>query len=335
MRRLLAAALIALPLAAHAWRADGHKTVATIAAGLIKGSPAEARVAELLGDLSLPLMSIWADCAKGVAPDKGYTYPAPGKYPECAPLETPERIAEMADYVRRNDKQCVMGPDEDSCHKQMHYADVPVQRSQYRLGTAGTRPDDVVGALRAAILALQGKPLPGQPNFKSPREALIVLVHLVGDLHQPIHVGSLYLDARGRLLDPDEQGLDPASYTIGGNSFSITPPPATGERNFHSYWDIVPDALRPQQVDAAWLAEAEKVLPDAGDPADWPVHWAGESLQLAGMAMQGLGFSPKQGERWQVAFPAGYEARADAIKRRQLTVAGAHLARLLKTVFPR
>jgi len=335
MRRLLALTLLLLPLAAHAWRADGHKTVATIAAELIKGTPAEARVAALLGDMPLPLASIWADCAKGIAPNKDYTYPTPGKYPECAPLETPDRIAEMADYVRRNDKQCVIGPDEDSCHKQMHYADVPVQRTEYRLGDTGTRPDDVVGALRAAILALQGKPLPGQPNFKSRREALIVLVHLVGDLHQPIHVGSLYLNARGKLVDPDAQGLDPDTYTIGGNSFSITPPPLLGERNFHSYWDVVPDSLTPQQVDDAWLAQARTVLPDTGDPADWPVRWAGESLRLAGMAMQGLGFSPKVGERWQVALPAGYEARADSIKRRQLTVAGAHLAQLLKTVFPR
>jgi len=43
MRRPLTAALLALPLFAHAWGPDGHQTVATIAAGLIQGTPAELR----------------------------------------------------------------------------------------------------------------------------------------------------------------------------------------------------------------------------------------------------------------------------------------------------
>jgi len=157
-------------------------------------------------------------------------------------------------------------------------------------------------------------------------------VHLVGDLHQPIHVGSLYLDAQGRRVEPGTQGFDPASYTVGGNSINITPPPSTGQRNFHSYWDIVPDMQAPRQVDAAWLAEARQVPADAGDPVDWPTRWATDSLEQASVATQGLSFSPKQGERWDVALPEGYEARADAIKRRQLTIAGAHLAQLLRTL---
>ena len=55
MRRLLLAALLTTSFAAHAWGPDGHQTVATIAAGLIKGTPAETRVAALLGDIPLPL----------------------------------------------------------------------------------------------------------------------------------------------------------------------------------------------------------------------------------------------------------------------------------------
>ena len=58
--------MTALPLAAQAWGADGHQTVAVIAAGLIRGTPAEVRVAALLGDMPLPLAAIWADCAKNL-----------------------------------------------------------------------------------------------------------------------------------------------------------------------------------------------------------------------------------------------------------------------------
>jgi len=333
MRRILAIALsVLLPLTAHAWGSDGHQTVATIAAGLIQGSPAEARVAQLLGDVSLPEASIWADCAKGISPSQGYTYPNPGKYPSCAPLETPERIAEMADYVKRNDRQCEIGLDEDACHKQVHYADIAIQRGRYQPGAVGTRPDDVVGALRAAIRVLQGQPSPGQPSFKSRREALIILVHLVGDIHQPLHVGSLYLDAQGRPVDPDKQGLDRASFSVGGNSFLLDP--ATGARNLHAFWDNVPEALLPRHVDAAWLAEARRVKRDAGDALDWPTLWGSESVTLAATAHEGLRFSPRQGATWQATLPEGYEARAEAIKRQRLTQAGARLAWVLKTVFP-
>lgn len=355
MRRLLIAALIALPLAAHAWGPDGHQTVATLAAGLIKGTPAEARVKALLGDIPLPLAAVWADCAKGISPAQNYSYPVTGKYAECAPLETPARIAEMADYVRRNDRQCRLA-DEASCHKQTHYTDVALQRSRYLLGFTGTREDDVVGSLRQAILVLQGKPAPGQPSFKSKREALLVLTHLVGDIHQPLHVGSVYLDAQGRRVDPEKQGHDPASSTAGGNSLYLiaatpAPPPqpvkATvddvhdddapvgagfGPIKLHAIWDGIPGRLEARRVDAAWLAEARKIRSNQGDPLDWPARWATQSLDQAGLALEGLKFSAKQGSHWNVSLPSGYGARADAIKRQQLTLAGARLAFVLKAV---
>lgn len=345
MRRLLATALLATPLLAQAWGADGHQTVGAIAAGLLKGTPTEARVAALLGDMPLPLAALWADCAKGISPAQHYTYPAPGKYAECAPLETPARIAEMADYVRRNDRQCKIGMDEDSCHKQTHYADLPLQRSRYLPGFTGTRPDDVVGALRQAILVLQGKPTTGQPNYKSQREALLVLAHLVGDVHQPLHVGAAYLDAQGRRVDPDKTGFDPASFTVGGNSLYVVAAPkpaapgpeaaaAFGPPKMHSLWDGVPDRLKPGRVDAAWLAQARQVHANRGDAADWPARWASQSLEQAGVAFDGLKFSPKEGSHWTVSLPPGYSAKAEAIKRQQLTLAGARLAAVLKAVFP-
>jgi len=344
MRRLLALALalafIVLPLAAQAWGPDGHQTVGAIAAGLLRGTPTEARVAALLGDMDLQLATLWADCAKGVSPGQDYAYPAPGKYADCGPLETPERIAEMTDYVRRNDRQCQLGPDEDACHRQTHYADIALQRRRYEAGLAGTRPDDVVGALRQAIRVLQGRPAPGQPQLSGPREALLVLVHLVGDIHQPLHVAAPYLDAHGHPVDPDRQGLDPATFTIGGNSLWLAPPasPAAGSSGppspakLHTLWDAVPTALKPAQVDAAWLAEARRVTPTPGDPADWPASWATQSLAQARLAYAGLRYADKDGTHWAVTLPAAYTARADAMKRQQLTLAGARLAQLLKAV---
>jgi hypothetical protein len=306
-------------------------------------------VKALLGDISLPLASVWADCAKGISPSQGYIYPSPGRYPECAPLETPERIAEMADYVRRNDRQCAIGPNEDSCHRQTHYADVALQRSRYVLGFTGTRADDVAGALRQAIRVLQGQPAPGQPHFRSPREALLVLAHLVGDIHQPLHVGAVYLDGLGRRVDPDKTGFQPGTSTAGGNSLwligagppaparppSVPGAPATagfGPVKLHTVWDGVPDKFKPDHVDAAWLAEARKVRRDAGDPADWPARWATLTLDEARAAFTDLKFSASQGSHWTLNLPRGYNAKAAAIKRQQLTAAGARLAAVLRAV---
>jgi hypothetical protein len=361
MRRLFTAALAALPVLAHAWGPDGHQTIGTIAAGLLRGTPAERHVAALLGDIPLPLATVWADCAKGISPSQGYTYPSPGKYPACAPLETPARIAEMADYVKRNDRQCTLGLAEDSCHKQMHYADVALQRGRYQPGLIGTRPDDVVGALRQAIRVLQGRPVSGQPAFNSPREALLVLAHLVGDVHQPLHVAAPYLDAQGRPVDPDKTRFDPATFTVGGNSLYITAAAsapaaaapafaasptdaaedgpmtdaAFGPPKLHALWDALPDKLKPQRVDAAWLAEARQVHRNQGAPDGWPARWATQSLEQARAAFEGLTFSARQDTHWNVTLPDGYTARAEAIKRQQLTLAGARLAFVLKAVFPK
>lgn len=332
MRRLLLALLIA-PLAAHAWGPDGHQTVATISAGLLKGTPTEARVQALLGDMTLQQASLWADCAKGISPRQDYRYPAPGKYPDCAPLETPERIAEMADYVRRNDRQCAMGLDEDSCHRQTHYADIALQRSRYVQGFTGTRPDDVVGATRQAILVLQGKPASGQPSFKNAREALIVLTHLVGDLHQPLHVGAVYLDEQGRRVDPDKTGFQRNSFTVGGNSLWLSGAGGAPVK-LHTAWDGVPAQLKPDRVDAAWLAQARKTARTPGAPIDWPAQWGTQALEQARLAFDGMKFSARHGDHWMVELPRGYDARAEAIKRQQLTLAGARLAQLLQAALP-
>jgi hypothetical protein len=336
MRRLLALALSTLPLLAQAWHAEGHQTVATIAAGLIQGTPTQARVKALLGDLTLADAAVWADCVKGVKPDRAYTYPAPGRYASCAPLETPERIAEMADYVRRNLRQCEPHPGEETCHQQYHYTDVALQRSRYIEGFAGTSGHDVVGVAQAAIRVLQGQPSTPPMDFKSPREALLVLVHAIGDMHEPMHVGTVYLDAHGRLLDPDKTGLDRDSLTIGGNALHVAGTPASGpgSLNLHSVWDRVPERFGPAHVDAAWLAEAARVAPAGGAPLQWPSLWATDSLDQARAAFDGLRFGPKQGKSWSVVLPAGYETRADAIKRQQLTRGGARLAQLLMAVLP-
>ncbi len=334
----LAAPLIVAAPNAHAWGASGHQAVATLAAALIRGTPAEAQVKALLGDMTLQEAAIWPDCVKGISAAQGYTYPNPGKYASCASLETPERIAEMASYVRRNDRQCQPKPGEESCHQQYHYTDVAIQRSRYIEGFAGTSGHDIVGAMRAAIAVLQGKPSTPPMDFASPREALIVLTHLVGDIHEPLHVGSIYLDAEGQPVDPDKVPTGDTEFTAGGNRLLLPVVPPARPQSLHTMWDGIPEPLDAKHVGAAWLNAARHVPTTPGALQDWPARWATGSLEQAYDAHSGLGFSHRLGEgrslHWNMTLPAGYDARMATMKQHELTLAGARLAQLLNALWP-
>lgn len=96
-----------------------------------------------------------------------------------------------------------------------------LERSDFNRSYQGTNPHDLVATIGACIAVPQDKPIPpGFPfSIKDKREALLLPTHFIGDLHQPLHVGALYLDASGGLVDPDvAHQVDPANDTVGGNS---------------------------------------------------------------------------------------------------------------------
>jgi hypothetical protein len=334
--RVAAAALMAWPgLPASAWGPDGHHTVAAIAEGLIAGSNAAARVEALLAGVGLRDAAVWADCAKGIDPKKGFAYTSAGRFPECKVFETPAGEAEMADFVRRNDTNCPRQPGDESCHRQYHYTDEAIQRSTYAQGKAGTRDFDIVAAVAAAAGVLAGRPAPAPFAIRDEREALLLLTHYVGDIHQPLHVGAIYLDAQGARVDPDAAGLDEATVTRGGNQI-FTVNPATNRRsaNLHQTWDDLPESLGPGHVGPKWLAQARRLHPTPGPWSAWPASWASDTLQRARQAYAGLRFGAEQGGEWSVTLACAYSDRMSAIKQQQLTAAGAHLAQLLRAIWP-
>ena len=329
----LAAALFVAT--ASAWGPDGHHTVGAIADRLIAGTNAQAQVKALLGSLTLEQAAVWADCAKGVDPSKNFAYTSPGKYPECAIYETPDGEAEMIDFVRRNDTNCPRVPGDESCHEQYHFSDEAVQRKRYRLGDVGTRDFDVVAAVSATIHVLQGDPAPAPFNIKDKREALLLLAHYAGDIHQPLHVGAVYLDAAGDVVDPAQGTFDPATATQGGNEIT-TIHVATNRQseNFHATWDDIPEALQSSHIDAAWLALARKVPPSRGPIQGWSTIWASGTLTQARAAVDGLTFGPQVKGLWTVPLTGRYDDAMAPIKKRQLTEAGARLAQTLEAIWP-
>ena len=335
LKHLIGVIAVTLSSGAFAWGPDGHHTVGAIADKLIAGSHAAQQVSTLLGGLSLQQAAVWADCAKGVDPSRGFAYTSAGQFPECKIFETPAGEAEMIDFVKRNTNNCPRVPGDEPCHEQYHFSDEAIQRDAYRLGDVGTSPFDVVGAVAAATHVLEGDPAPAPFNIKDPREALLLLAHYVGDIHQPLHVGAVYLDAAGAVVDPDAGSFDPATRTVGANDIIVVSGKnRTPGANLHHTWDQIPANLKVARIDAVWLAQAKAVPATAGSVYDWPAAWATDSLGQARLAFAGLAFGKQSQGDWTVALPSSYAATMAQIKRRQLTEGGARLAQILQAIWP-
>ena len=317
-----------------AFGAQGHAFSAAVADRLL--NPRAAReVTRALG-MKLEVASTWADCIKDVQPHgDGWRYVPDARFHRaCHAFETPEGIAGMIDFVNRNSTQCDFSGREIACHKKYHFTDVAIQRDHYDRAFIGTNDHDVVSALQAAINVLGGRRAPAPFSIRNRREALLLLAHLVGDAHQPLHVGALYLDDQGQPIDPDTSAapLDPKTSTRGGNLI------ADGTSNLHADWDAVAAGLQARRIDRRVLAEARGIAASASDPVEWPAAWASETLLVSRAAFDGLLFQPDAAKpgQWTVQFADrdAYFRRKDAIQTLQLIRAGARLAQVINALWP-
>jgi hypothetical protein len=325
---VLALAAIA-PGLADAWGHEGHRTIGAIADSLLLGTHAEKAVTDILGTEKLETAALWADCAKGVSDTAPYTVGSTSQYPECDPFQkTAAGRHEMEDYVRRNSSACHPAAGEEICHKQYHYADVAIEHSTYDRADVGTSDHDVVSAINAAIARLKDRAVPAPFSLASRKEALRVLAHLVGDVHQPLHVGAIYLDAAGHEENPDTGTFDPGSKTRGGNLLMH------GRRKLHAEWDQIPRSLTAPEFLTEAVAQAKLLPATSGPVSGWATAWASESVGVSQAAFAHLNFGAEQKAAWPVLEPAGYAARRAALQKQQLVRAGARLAQLLTALFP-
>ncbi len=273
---------------AAAWGGDGHRAVGAIADRLLKGTNAEKQIAALLqpGE-TLQSIANWPDCVKG-------SY--------CGP-QSPE----MVEYTTANPK-----------HSEYHYTDVPFQLEHYHDHGVGTSEHDIVQTLKQAIAVLQGKTDPAlNPHKFTKRQALILLTHMVGDIHQPLHVGAAFVSKDGKFVVPKSHAeVDEAAIfdSRGGNNLlldderltrlsdAVIPPgepkpiregvPKALTKPFHSYWDstTVDYAFRrirtrtPDQFADAAIAGKPAIKANTGELATWPYQWADDSLVASKIA---------------------------------------------------
>jgi hypothetical protein len=330
-----------LPTLAMAWGAAGHQQVGALADQLIAGSNAEKWVQHILGGMSLQTVAVWADCAKAVksGDDKTFVFQANTRYPECSQFNGPQAAKRFESFVARNWKQCGTAHGSEYCNNQYHYADVSNLHDHYAANYVGANNHDIVHAINAAIAVLRGQtPLPPF-SIADKQEALMLLAHYIGDIHQPLHVAALYLDANGQPIDPEADGYKLGHDTAGGNNI------IDGKKLLHGEWDTVAPELEVNGAQAAQLLRLAKSVPATkGDLSTWSTAWATDSIQASRRAFAGLRFKmkPSSGadienspEKWLVTDMApDYPIRVNQIQMEQLTKAGARLAQVLRTIWP-
>lgn len=341
-RRLAAAAaaaaaalLLALATPARAWDGFGHRVVGGIADQLIAGTPTAKRVRSILGS-NLQMASVWADCARSVessgkAPNVKWAYVGAGQYKDCAVYENPASQAALVAFVQRNASRCGGFASHLQCrHKAWHFTNIPLQQGAYAPDAPGAGPDDLVQAVGACIAVLQGRKPPPGFAIANRKEALRLLVHFVGDLHQPLHVGAVYLDLAGRRLNPATDAEANASSNAGGNALRL------GPAKLHAVWDDVAGKLATRLLDGEGKAAATQVPASPGAPADWAPRWATDTLGAAVQAYAPLRFDPRAAEQWPVRVDdeAAYRRARENLQQQQLVKAGARLAQLLTAVLP-
>ena len=318
---LTLAACVLVPVTVFGWGAEAHETIALLAERQIAGTRAAAEVRKLLrpGE-TMAVVSTWADRIKREGFDQ-----------------------ESNDFVARN-----------PAHATYHYTDIPFQTAEYRSTLIGARPDDVVHLLTRCIAVLQGKSdARTNPTGLTPRVALLLLIHFVGDIGQPFHVGGGYIEdipGGARFIDPRNARHTQYRSDVGGNALIF------GPANLHYFWDVIAVQRAMQQsigggdvaAYADWISVHNPPLRKSvaiGRPETWPAQWATAILPLCREMRSGLKLGPRAEvpnprppppfrNEWTVVLPPGYEGRAvDAINP-QLSLGGQRLAALLLAIWP-
>ena len=342
MKRTLSLALSALiffaPAAsALAWGDDGHQTVGKIASLRIKPRTAE-KIAQILkpGE-TLANIATWADTVK---------------YRIGKPDPDADTNAFLQDAAH-NEK-----------NNEWHYDDLPLGCKNYQTCTGFTPDNDIVHLINICIRTLQGHPDPNQPL--SQRNALKLLVHFLGDIHQPLHVGTGFIDVNGPngailiVRDPVVIKQKKLPSDKGANDLVID----SDRKNLHSFWDFtlvtsLMTTVGPEITsDTLGTFLKVNVKPKASwnphGPLDtWAAEWATDSLtqsrehtyksvQIVGKRTIPVLSNGKAVVRdgqpvmqtvFDITRPPNYEALNRELVRQQLAKGGYRLAKLLDAIY--
>lgn len=287
----------------------GHEIVGAIADKRLANKPTGTKITKLLDGISLERASVMADEIRGWD-KRGADNPGVFHY-----LLHPKIDNQLRDFWRANQ------PTHDAnspvpSHHWFHYTDVPVlELEKYSDGKTGRSKWDIVHMIPYCVSVLKGDTPEDNPRKITKPVAIILLAHYVGDIHQPLHVGTEYFDAQGYAINPDKGGE--ALGDEGGNTLTLLlHDQLEGNSHhplkLHGFWDneavtanfpAMPEALSTEERhEKLEVAKRELVNRLANkEPKNWRLsssialkdyaaNWANEILPIAREAHERLQF---------------------------------------------
>jgi hypothetical protein len=211
------------------------------------------------------------------------------------PKDTLASISSWADQVRR--QRSATGP--------WHYVDIPIGQPRMDRARDCAKNDCVVAQIELEEAALRNPATPAADR----REALLFLVHFIGDLHQPLHSSD--------------------NKDKGGNDVHVVFLDRPG--NLHGFWDsaVLSRMGKEDDLFPVLLKEAEK------NARKWskgtPEKWSNEAHKVAQRVVYGM--LPKPGAAGaNIPLGENYEKAAEPVVRVQIERAGDRLARALNEI---
>lgn len=107
--------------------------------------------------------------------------------------------------------------------------------------------------------------------------------HLVGDLHQPLHVGAVYIDVQDHPSNPDANGhhFDTTMDTQVAITSSMAAPSCTPSGTLsRQAW--------PEHIAATMLNDAKAIPPTPGDVTTRAEVWASDTVMVSHAAFKGI-----------------------------------------------
>jgi hypothetical protein len=200
-------------------------------------------------------------------------------------------VASWADEVRR--QRAESAP--------WHYIDIPINKPHLDMTRDCPKGDCVIKKIEDFEVVLHD---PNTPPVQR-REALMFLIHFVGDMHQPLH-------------DSDNKDK-------GGNDVHVV---YKGRpTNLHSLWDsaMLGSMGKEDELFPVYLKESEQHAKkwSKGSVENWSEQSHKEAVKVT------YGKLPKADNGQPITITAEYEAKADPVIREQIEKAGDRLARVL------
>jgi len=193
-------------------------------------------------------------------------------------------------------------------HKYWHFIDMPFSPDNTTLHSS-----DVPNA--QTQIALLRTALSDKRTSSDIRSYdLVWLIHLVGDVHQPLHATARFT----RDHPEGDQGGNLVLIECGQGCASI--------KNLHAFWDGVMGANNSAEFSAEASARLPKADPVKGAIDDEAI-WIAESVALAQEVV--YRDVPADTRAMPVRLSAEYKVKARSAAERQISLAGARLARLL------